>query len=129
MANVKDRFLDRAREGLNALQDRVTEFSRQGGIDAVVGRVADRIRAQEERLSSGKHVLNPEYMVQLRQWYARLELKPGAPADEVRQSFRRLMRKYHPDRFTGDAESEALATRLSQELTVAYEGLMQHLDS
>lgn len=129
MANVKDSLIERARAGLNSLQDRVTEFSRQGGIDAVVGRVAERIRAQEEKLASGQHVLNPEYMVQLRQWYARLELRPGATSEEVRQAFRRLMRKYHPDRFTGDSESEALATRLSQELTVAYEGLMRHLNS
>ena len=38
-----------------------------------------------------------------------------------------MMRRYHPDRFTGDPDVERLATRLSQELTVAYEGLLEYL--
>ena len=37
------------------------------------------------------------------------------------------MRKYHPDRFAARGEGERLATRVSQELTVAYEGLLEHL--
>lgn len=127
MRSWKERLLDEARGRLNALQDRVTEFEQKGGFSQVAADVAERIRREEERLTSGRHALNPDYAARVRLWYARLELEPGASAEQVRASFHRLMRKYHPDRFSSDAESEALATRLSQELTVAYRGLLDHL--
>jgi DnaJ-domain-containing protein 1 len=127
MRSWKERLLDEARARLNALQDRVTEFEKGGGLSGLAAEVAERIKREEDRIASGRHSLNPDYNAQVRLWYARLELEQGASADEVRASFYRLMRKYHPDRFTSDAESEALATRLSQELTVAYRGLTEHL--
>ena len=127
MRSWKERLLDEARGRLNALQDRVTEFEQAGGFARVASDVAERIKREEERIASGRHGLNPDYSARVRLWYARLEVEPGASPEQVRASFHRLMRKYHPDRFTADAESEALATQLSQELTVAYRGLMEHL--
>lgn len=127
MATWTQRLVEAARGGLNAAQDRIAEFERDGGFAGIAERAADRARAEEERFAAGRHTLNPDYRRQLRTWYARLELPFGAPADDVRRAFRALMRRYHPDRFTGDSEQEELATRLSQELTVAYEGLLEHL--
>ncbi len=127
MSTLRDRLAGVARAGLNAVQDRVADFERDGGLDGLSERLSDRARREEERFSAGRHVLNPEYHGTLKRWYARLEIEPGASVDEVRDAFRDLMRRYHPDRFSGDADREALATRLSQELTVAYEGLLEHL--
>ncbi len=124
-----ERFARAARDGMNAVQDRVTDFERDGGLGGVGERLRDAARRSEDRLISGRHSLNPEYVAQLRTWYARLELEPGASADEVRQAFRALMRRYHPDRFTDDPERERKATELSQQLTVAYRGLLEHLDA
>lgn len=127
MPGWRERLVERARESLNAAQDVIADFERDGGWAGVADRAAERARVEEERLAAGKHPLNPDYRRQVRTWYARLELPPGASIDEVRRAFRALMRRYHPDRFTGDAEQEDLATRLSQDLTVAYEGLLEHL--
>ncbi len=45
--------------------------------------------------------------------YASLELPWGASEPEIRQSFRRLALRYHPDRNPGDAEAEARFKRIS----------------
>ncbi len=63
----------------------------------------------------------------IRRYYANLELPIGAPLDEVKASYRRLMRRYHPDLHQKDAEAAAVATRLTQELRTAYDGLVEYL--
>lgn len=62
-------------------------------------------------------------------YYANLELPVGASADEVRAAYKRLMRRYHPDRHQSDAQKAKVATQLAQELRVAYESLLRHLGS
>jgi DnaJ-domain-containing protein 1 len=48
--------------------------------------------------------------------YANLEVDPGASFEEVRRAHRRLIRRYHPDRFGADPEKQRLATEISQRL-------------
>jgi len=64
---------------------------------------------------------------QIAQYYANLELKPGATLDEVRQAYRGMMRRYHPDKHLGDPERHKAATELAQSLTKAYQALVDHL--
>lgn len=59
--------------------------------------------------------------------YQTLGLKPGADLDEVKKAYRKLMRKYHPDRYAGDAKKQAWATRKSQELSEALAELEKAL--
>ena len=66
---------------------------------------------------------NPE----LAQYYARLELPYGADFAAVKASFRRLMRKYHPDLHVNDPVKHKTATQLSMSLTTAYNELERHL--
>lgn len=66
---------------------------------------------------------------QLRQYYANLELPPGADWPEVKSAYRRLMRKYHPDRHRDNPEEQRISTELSQKLRVAYEALRTELKS
>lgn len=120
---------DRVRERLNRLQDRVVAFEQDGGLSGAAERLQARLQQKEQQLSAGRHVLNPEYQARVRLWYARLELPYGADAEAVRQAFRRLMRQYHPDRFTSDADAERAATEVSQKLAVAYEGLLEYLNA
>ncbi|MBN2361477.1 MAG: J domain-containing protein [Deltaproteobacteria bacterium] len=63
----------------------------------------------------------------LRQYYANLELADGASWPEVKSAYRRLMRRYHPDRHAADPAKARLANELSQKLRVAYEELRQEL--
>lgn len=64
---------------------------------------------------------------EVRRYYANLELHLGASAPEVRAAYRRLMRRYHPDHHTKDPDREKVATELTRELRVAYEGLLAYL--
>jgi DnaJ-domain-containing protein 1 len=56
----------------------------------------------------------------LRQDYATLEVAFAAPLADVRKSYKRLLHKYHPDRFSGDAEKQALANEVTQRLNEAF---------
>jgi len=63
----------------------------------------------------------------LRELYAQLEVPYGAPFEDVKKSFRRLMRKYHPDLHVGNPQKHKTATQLTMSLTQAYNELEQHL--
>ena len=63
----------------------------------------------------------------LRELYAQLEVPYGAPFEDVKKSFRRLMRKYHPDLHAGNPQKQKTATQLTMSLTQAYNELEQHL--
>jgi DnaJ-domain-containing protein 1 len=63
----------------------------------------------------------------LRELYSQLEVPYGAPFEEVKKSFRRLMRKYHPDLHAGNPQKHKTATQLTMSLTQAYNELEQHL--
>ncbi len=55
-----------------------------------------------------------------------LGLPYGTPFEEVKKTYRALMRENHPDKHAGDPEKEKLATEKTQALTAAYELICQH---
>jgi len=57
----------------------------------------------------------------LRRDYAILEVAFAAPLADVRKSYKRLLHKYHPDRFSGDAEKQTLANEVTQRLNEAFD--------
>jgi DnaJ-domain-containing protein 1 len=63
----------------------------------------------------------------IRKAYAALEVPAGSDFETVRKSYRRLMRKYHPDLHGGTPEAQRAATDLTQRLTQAYKTLEKHL--
>jgi DnaJ-domain-containing protein 1 len=63
----------------------------------------------------------------IRKAYASLEVPAGSDFETVRKSYRRLMRKYHPDLHGGTPEKARAATDLTQRLTQAYKTLEKHL--
>lgn len=50
-----------------------------------------------------------------------LELPPDASAAEVRAAYKHLCKRYHPDRFAGDAERTRVANELLTRINAAYE--------
>ena len=52
--------------------------------------------------------------------FAILEVAPGVTPAELRSSYRRLCRRYHPDRFDHDAEKSRAANELLAEVNAAY---------
>ncbi|MCA9600512.1 MAG: DnaJ domain-containing protein [Polyangiales bacterium] len=63
----------------------------------------------------------------VRQWYANLELPPGASLVEVEAAYRKLLEQFHPDRHAGDPEKHRAATLLVASLTEAHANLITYL--
>ncbi len=59
--------------------------------------------------------------------YRALELPYGAPLEDVRAAYKRLMKLYHPDRFQ-DAAKRETATEVVKRLNAAYGALVRHLE-
>ncbi len=64
---------------------------------------------------------------ELARCYAALEVPYGSDLPTVREAYKRLVKKYHPDRFATDPDKMAVATKLVRELNDAYERLRRHL--
>jgi hypothetical protein len=60
-------------------------------------------------------------------YFSNLELPTNANRKEVKASWRRLMKKYHPDLHSTDPQKRKVATELSQGLTEAYKILDKEL--
>ena len=56
-------------------------------------------------------------------WYRTLEVEPGTDMATVRKSYRRLLAKYHPDKYASDPDKYAAATEVARKITTAYNGL------
>jgi DnaJ-domain-containing protein 1 len=63
----------------------------------------------------------------LAEYYKVLDLPYGADFAQVKTSYRKLMRKYHPDRHVGNPKKLKAATELSMRVTQAYTALEEHL--
>ena len=62
-----------------------------------------------------------------RTWHDILQVPPSATAPEIRDAYKRLIAKYHPDKLDSlGQELKDLAERTSQEITAAYrEGMLE----
>lgn len=58
--------------------------------------------------------------------YSALGLKPGSSWDEVRDAYRTLIKKWHPDRFQQDSKDQKIAEEESMEITRAYKILADY---
>lgn len=55
-----------------------------------------------------------------REYYANLEVAYGASFDEIKASYKRLLKKYHPDKFYGDEKKLQIAQDVVKKLNIAY---------
>jgi len=60
-------------------------------------------------------------------YYSNLEVPYGADLETVRASWRRLVRRYHPDLHGTDPEKQRVATELVKGLNQAFEQVRKHL--
>lgn len=132
MANFKDRFVRAVRANLNDVLDRVKDFEQRGGFETLFDSISEGDWEQIGGGQSGQrtnagHTGSGEKTI--REYYANLEVPYGADLETVKESYRRLMRRYHPDRYANDSDMEELATELSQEITQAYHAVKSWLES
>ena len=121
--SFRDRMGRAMRANLNSLLDQISEFEDEGGFRKYIDPLAEELGFEElgPPKKKGKKTI--------RDYYANLEVPMGSDIDTVKESYRRLMRKYHPDRHSGDPVMEAMATELSQELTSAYQAVESYLET
>ncbi|MEO1272641.1 MAG: J domain-containing protein [Myxococcota bacterium] len=112
-----------AKRGLNTLLDVVDDFEKRGGLSGLIN---DTLDDASGRALTGSTRSGEKSLIQ---YYANLEVPYGADLATVKKSYRRLLRKYHPDKHSGDPEREQLATELTQELTRAYTAVVKHLEA
>ena len=138
MSDFKDRLMRNVRANLNHLLDNVREFEERGGLRSVLDPYAAPHPAEKgfEDIGTtggpGRHAPPPPRepkgnQKSIRDYYANLEVPFDSDLATVREAYRRLMRKYHPDNFTDDPEQEKIATQLSQELSLAYRAVTSYL--
>lgn len=65
---------------------------------------------------------------QIAEWYKVLDLPIGSDLAAVKTSYRKLMRRYHPDMHAGNPQKQKAANELSMRVTTAYNGLSAHLE-
>ncbi len=70
---------------------------------------------------------DPVELDPLAQYYANLELQPGADRKAVRSAWKRLMKKYHPDLHESDPDKIDTANELARKITEAYQILNKEL--
>lgn len=111
------------RANLNELLDRVSDFEDQGGFRKIVDPIVEELGfTPPEPIPRGGEKT-------LREYYANLEVPYGSDLETVKESYRRLMRKYHPDKHSSSPEMEAIATELTQEITRAYRAVESYLST
>ena len=126
--SLKDRIFNVAKAELKSAAKKVK--------DSVLGdtesdtdkeRFEEEMRQHESTEETPRRASSSENE-KIRRYYANLELPLGASAAEVKAAYRRLMRRYHPDLHHADDKRQEVATKLAQELRVAYEELLAHLE-
>ena len=147
MSDLKDRFSRVVRSNLNELLDRVEDFEKKGGLGQVFDEIDEFLEGKRRRTVRQQEELDnergtdgtvggggpnytpprPEEKKTIADYYANLEVKKGASLEEVKENYRRLMRKYHPDRFNDDPQMRELAKEISQELSTAYKRVKTHI--
>src|SRR5262249_50583260 len=141
--SITRRLIDLARSNLNSLLDRAAsageddrqldDLSDEELEQELARRKLDREREARERAAKQadrererdrrRDRVAGTRENKIAQYYAQLEVPYGADWDTVKQSYRRLMRKYHPDLHSRDPEKQKIATELAQALTNAYNEL------
>jgi len=66
--------------------------------------------------------------LKLHEALAVLELQPGATRVELKAAYKRLCKRYHPDRFAGDAHKAGIANELLTAINVAYAYLLKRVE-
>jgi len=58
-----------------------------------------------------------------KRWYKTLEVEPGTDLKSIRRAYRKLLLRYHPDKFATEPDKQKVATEVTRKLTEAYNGL------
>ena len=89
------------------------------------GRVEDEPENNQSQFGQDSPQKNPALVG----YYANLEVPYGSNLETVRKSWKRLVRKYHPDLHSADPEKRRVANELTQGLNRAYKEITKKLEN
>ena len=127
--SLRKRLLLAARTELKAAFRKLTSTRNE-----ISESIEEELRAAEIKLEQAQNQssdsppqASSKYPLEISRAYANLELPIGASADEVKAAYRRLLRRYHPDRHHFDADKEVTANELTRKLKDAHDELLKFL--
>ena len=80
-------------------------------------------KQQEEAYNNAQNEFNAanhQKNLEEQAYYKALEVPVGASFDQIKESYKRLIKQYHPDRFANEPDKQKVAMEISQKLNVAY---------
>lgn len=82
---------------------------------------------RKHRYSGGRRYEN-DPTAELRKDFARLELPFGAPLSEVKQSYKKMLVRYHPDRWSANPEKMAVATEITKKINESFRRINEYYE-
>lgn len=82
---------------------------------------AENLENQSNRAQ--KETFNPpgrSFLPKEAEYYANLELEPGAEYKQIKQNYRKLLSQYHPDKFESDPQKRKVAEDITVRLNEAW---------
>jgi DnaJ-class molecular chaperone len=123
---------DVARSNLEALKENLgkglDEYSDEELLAELERRRLERADQKAAPVASASPAADRPPADELTKAYASLEIGRDADLEAVKAQYRKLIRRYHPDRHADDPEKHALAVELAQKLTKAYMKVRAHLE-
>ncbi len=84
-------------------------------------------RESERREDQKKRNIRPPE--NLRQDYANLKVPFASPFKKVEESYKKLIKKYHPDKFAGSPEKLKSATDISSRINRSFQNIEKYIDN
>ncbi|MCS7019189.1 MAG: J domain-containing protein [Cytophagales bacterium] len=75
---------------------------------------------EQIRSSSAYKEPTPAYSAEELRHYQTLEVQPGAHFEQIKASYKALIKKYHPDRFPNEPDKQKTAIEITQRINTAY---------
>ena len=121
-------MLDRIKNILQAeLNDYIEKFRGQSSafddpeIEEMLRKFQQESNQQQKQRESNKQTYQQPQKPSKEQGYRQvLEVGPHASFEEIKKSYRKLMKVYHPDLFHNDPEKFKMAQEVSSQLNEAY---------
>jgi len=86
------------------------------GVAGGCGDYTENIAVDDEAF---EHELSEERRLEL-EYYGNLELQAGADFSQIKSQYRKLLKKYHPDRFHQDKDKQKTAGEVICKINKAY---------
>lgn len=97
--------------------------------DEAAGAQPDAEASRSSDPSAASDAASPDVPPDVAKAYRALEVPVGSGREAVKKGYRRVMKKYHQDRFQGDSDKYEVAGEVSKRLNQAHDRVLEYLDA